>query len=145
MATPAVDRRLGSLDIADAEDNAQLRAVISELEGRLSSNPLSIPTESEATTIQQDTYCHKRHHLTEADSTDSDTTAAEYDGKTDVEAGEAEEKITNEEPYHVFTRRKKWQLVLIVSLAGLFSPLSSNIYFPALGAIAQVRGVVQSL
>ncbi|KAK4041846.1 major facilitator superfamily domain-containing protein [Parachaetomium inaequale] len=39
-------------------------------------------------------------------------------------------------PYHVFTTRKKWQLVYIVSLAGLFSPLSSNIYFPALGDIA---------
>ena len=44
-----------------------------------------------------------------------------------------------EVPYHVFTNRKKWELVLIVSLAGLFSSLSSNIYFPALGAIAEVR------
>jgi hypothetical protein len=43
-----------------------------------------------------------------------------------------------EPPYHVFSTSKKWQLVGIVSLAGLFSPLSSNIYFPALGAIAQV-------
>ncbi|KAH6633844.1 major facilitator superfamily domain-containing protein [Chaetomium sp. MPI-SDFR-AT-0129] len=40
-------------------------------------------------------------------------------------------------PYHVFTTRKKWQIVYIVSLAGLFSPLSSNIYFPALGDIAK--------
>ncbi|KAM7202190.1 Major facilitator superfamily domain containing protein [Rhypophila sp. PSN 637] len=42
-----------------------------------------------------------------------------------------------EPPYHVFTRKEKWALVYIVSLAGLFSPLSSNIYFPALGAIAK--------
>lgn len=48
------------------------------------------------------------------------------------------EEYTDTPPYHVFGRRKKWQLVLIVSLAGLFSPLSSNIYFPALGAIAEV-------
>ncbi|KAH9204150.1 major facilitator superfamily domain-containing protein, partial [Leptodontidium sp. 2 PMI_412] len=41
-----------------------------------------------------------------------------------------------EPPYHVFTLAKKKQLVYIVSLAGLFSPLSSNIYFPALGQIA---------
>ncbi|KAH8676592.1 major facilitator superfamily domain-containing protein [Tricladium varicosporioides] len=46
------------------------------------------------------------------------------------------EKELPEPPYHVFTLAKKKQLVYIVSLAGLFSPLSSNIYFPALGRIA---------
>jgi len=43
-----------------------------------------------------------------------------------------------EPPYHVFSLAKKRQLVYIVSLAGLFSPLSSNIYFPALGQISKV-------
>ncbi|KAK0121873.1 hypothetical protein ONS95_010152 [Cadophora gregata] len=46
------------------------------------------------------------------------------------------DKELPEPPYHVFTLGKKKQLVYIVSLAGLFSPLSSNIYFPALGQIA---------
>ncbi|KAH9204542.1 major facilitator superfamily domain-containing protein [Leptodontidium sp. 2 PMI_412] len=46
------------------------------------------------------------------------------------------DKALPEPPYHVFTLAKKKQLVYIVSLAGLFSPLSSNIYFPALGQIA---------
>ena len=41
-------------------------------------------------------------------------------------------------PYHVFSSRKKRLLVFIVSMAGLFSPLSSNIYFPALDDIADV-------
>lgn len=36
-------------------------------------------------------------------------------------------KALPEPPYHVFTLAKKKQLVYIVSLAGLFSPLSSNI------------------
>lgn len=49
------------------------------------------------------------------------------------------DKALPEPPYHVFTLAKKIQLVYIVSLAGLFSPLSSNIYFPALGQIATVR------
>lgn len=49
------------------------------------------------------------------------------------------DKALPEPPYHVFTLAKKKQLVYIVSLAGLFSPLSSNIYFPALGQIATVR------
>jgi hypothetical protein len=48
------------------------------------------------------------------------------------------EKKLPEPPYHVFTLAKKRQMVYIVSLAGLFSPLSSNIYFPALSQIATV-------
>ncbi|PBP27927.1 MFS general substrate transporter [Diplocarpon rosae] len=47
------------------------------------------------------------------------------------------EKNLPEPPYHVFSLARKKQLVYIVSLAGLFSPLSSNIYFPALGNIAR--------
>lgn len=48
------------------------------------------------------------------------------------------EKKLPDPPYHIFTLAKKKQLVYIVSLAGLFSPLSSNIYFPALGQISRV-------
>jgi hypothetical protein len=48
------------------------------------------------------------------------------------------EKNLPDPPYHIFTLAKKKQLVYIVSLAGLFSPLSSNIYFPALGQISRV-------
>lgn len=42
-------------------------------------------------------------------------------------------------PYHVFTRSRKKQMVYLVSFAALFSPLSSNIYFPALGEVSRVR------
>ncbi|KAJ4393952.1 hypothetical protein N0V93_003169 [Gnomoniopsis smithogilvyi] len=42
-----------------------------------------------------------------------------------------------EEPYHLFDKRKKWFLVVTISMAGLFSGLSSNIYFPSLDAIAK--------
>jgi hypothetical protein len=44
-----------------------------------------------------------------------------------------------EEPYHVFNKGQKWVLILIIGAAGLFSGLSSNIYFPALDQIATVR------
>ncbi|KAJ6164428.1 hypothetical protein N7470_003100 [Penicillium chermesinum] len=47
--------------------------------------------------------------------------------------------------YHVFTRTRKLQIVCIVSLAAIFSPLSSNIYFPALGMISRKLGVSMSL
>ena len=38
----------------------------------------------------------------------------------------------NYEPYTVFSHRKKWLIILLVAVAGFLSPLSSNIYFPAL-------------
>jgi MFS family permease len=63
--------------------------------------------------------------------------------KPSTPTDETTEHTYSEPPYHVFSTGKKWQLVGIVSLAGLFSPLSSNIYFPALGAIAAV-GVTHS-
>ncbi|KAI9649105.1 hypothetical protein NHQ30_001672 [Ciborinia camelliae] len=50
-----------------------------------------------------------------------------------------------EPPYHIFSMAKKRQLVYIVSLAGLFSPLSSNIYFPALKEISTDLNVSLSL
>lgn len=40
--------------------------------------------------------------------------------------------------YHIFSRTQKLQIVYIVSAAAIFSPLSSNIYFPALGMISRV-------
>ncbi|OAG03369.1 MFS general substrate transporter [Paraphaeosphaeria sporulosa] len=47
--------------------------------------------------------------------------------------------VVPEPPYHVFSKKEKWTLVIMIGVAGLFSGLSSNIYFPALDAIAQVR------
>lgn len=44
----------------------------------------------------------------------------------------------SKEPYHVFSHGKKWSIVILIGVAGLFSGLSSNIYFPALDAIAEV-------
>ncbi|KAJ4295064.1 hypothetical protein N0V90_007072 [Kalmusia sp. IMI 367209] len=42
-----------------------------------------------------------------------------------------------EPPYHVFSYREKWSVVIMIGVAGLFSGLSSNIYFPSLDAIAR--------
>jgi hypothetical protein len=46
--------------------------------------------------------------------------------------------VEAEQEYHIFNRRQKWLVILIIGGAGLFSGLSSNIYFPALQAIANV-------
>jgi len=41
-------------------------------------------------------------------------------------------------PHHIFSRVQKKRLVYLVSMAAMFSPLSSNIYFPAVDTIAKV-------
>ena len=51
------------------------------------------------------------------------------------------EKKLPEPPYHVFSDKKQKSLLLLASIAGVFSSLSSNIYFPALGAIANVSDI----
>jgi MFS family permease len=50
-----------------------------------------------------------------------------------------------EPPYHILSTKQKWNLVIFVSLAGAFSPLSSNIYFPAIDTISSDLGVNASL
>lgn len=50
-------------------------------------------------------------------------------------------KSPQEQPelsYHIFSKKQKWMLVWLIGVAGLFSGLSSNIYFPSLDAIARV-------
>ncbi|CAG8982345.1 hypothetical protein HYALB_00005347, partial [Hymenoscyphus albidus] len=46
-----------------------------------------------------------------------------------------------EEQYHIATRKEKWLVIITISVAGLFSGLSSNIYFPLLDAVAKDLGV----
>lgn len=43
------------------------------------------------------------------------------------------------EPYSVFHRNKKLLIVAICCLTGIVSPLSANIYFPALDVIQKVQ------
>lgn len=52
---------------------------------------------------------------------------------------------TEEPPYSVLSAKQKLHLVLLVSVAGSFSPLSSNIYFPAVETISTQLGVSSSL
>ncbi|ATY60033.1 Major facilitator superfamily transporter [Cordyceps militaris] len=49
----------------------------------------------------------------------------------------AQKELPDEPPFHVYSKRIKWYLVIIIGMAGLFSGLSSNIYLPSLSAIAQ--------
>lgn len=52
--------------------------------------------------------------------------------------GLEEQKVNKqaaEKLYSIYTRQEKWFIVMIASLAGLFSPLTANVYFPAIPTI----------
>lgn len=51
-------------------------------------------------------------------------------------AKEAQPAPIDEPPYSIYTGREKWAIVLISSVAGAFSPLTANIYFPAIPTLA---------
>ncbi|KAK6853609.1 MFS general substrate transporter [Apiospora arundinis] len=54
----------------------------------------------------------------------------------EIEQNQPTSPPESEKPYHVFPKTYKRVLVAIIGVAGLFSGLSSNIYFPALETIA---------
>lgn len=56
-------------------------------------------------------------------------------------AGSSGQSDPPQTPYHILSKRQKWNLVIFVSLAASFSPLSSNIYFPAIDTISKDLGV----
>jgi hypothetical protein len=81
-----------------------------------------------------------RSRIAERDDEDLGGTGSRPDHvRSSASSSYSLDKALPEPPYHILTLAKKKQLIYIVSLAGLFSPLSSNIYFPALGQIATVR------
>ncbi|KAI0196958.1 MFS general substrate transporter [Astrocystis sublimbata] len=72
--------------------------------------------------------------------------SSEYSSQCPTPEQQEEPKASKEqERYHIFTHRQKWNLVIIIGIAGLFSGLSSNIYFPAEKQISRDLGVSLSL
>lgn len=72
--------------------------------------------------------------MTRFDSTDAPFEASASSSITEAEP-----------PYHILSKKQKWNLVIFVSLAGAFSPLSSNIYFPSIATISHDLNVDSSL
>lgn len=58
---------------------------------------------------------------------------------------DVESSNPNSPPYSVFTKAQKRYIVFAASWAGFFSPVSSQIYFPALNSIADDLGVTSAL
>lgn len=93
-----------------------------------------IPEDSRAEVDQGPYSPRDQHHVDRVEDLNSASSS-----QSELDVLKKMTPITEDPPYHVFTLTQKRRLVYIVSLAALFSPLSSNIYFPALGAIATVR------
>lgn len=53
---------------------------------------------------------------------------------------EGAEPLGVEKPFSIYTKQEKWYMVAMAALAGLFSPLASSVYFPAIPTMADAFG-----
>jgi hypothetical protein len=88
-----------------------------------------------------DEYYDDRTSRTRPEKKDSISLQPREDGELSVESGKEEKgvSIASEPLFHVFSTKRKWWVVVMIGIAGLFSGLSSNIYFPALDTISKVK------
>ncbi|KAG6866038.1 hypothetical protein C0991_009135, partial [Blastosporella zonata] len=77
------------------------------------------------------------HKLTMAHSADSKTDAGVDTHEMPAPPTVTTAKVEPDRPFSIFTSREKWFIVSVVAFAGLFSPLTSNIYFPAIPTISR--------
>ncbi|KPM46500.1 hypothetical protein AK830_g155 [Neonectria ditissima] len=56
--------------------------------------------------------------------------------ETSLEAAQPPETPPDEQPYSIYTKHEKWFIVTMVAIAGLYSPLPANIYFPAIPTLS---------
>lgn len=71
---------------------------------------------------------------------DSRSTESRQDTQNPFDDSNTAEAVAEPEPpYHIFSQKQKWFVIVIIGVAGLFSGLSSNIFFPSLDAIAKVK------
>lgn len=76
-------------------------------------------------------------------ATDVTLNVTHDNGGNDLEATRTAESTGP--PYSVFTLKEKRLIIFLTAWAGFFSPLSANIYFPALNALAADLHVSNSL
>lgn len=74
------------------------------------------------------------HSDTENPNISYQTSSSEHKACSTV--GNVPDEEKSEVAYSAFTEREKIMTVLMVSFIGLFSPLSANIYYPALNSLA---------
>lgn len=115
----------------------------------LQASVLEEPAEETPTHFEKEAYAHHHQHHNPT------TTTYAHDGQFQDQASVENEPVnelattrTTEStgpPYSVFTTREKRFIILLTATAGFFSPLSANIYFPALNSLAADLHVSETL
>ncbi|KAL5640286.1 hypothetical protein ACGC1H_007529 [Rhizoctonia solani] len=78
-----------------------------------------------------------------SDSTPTSATlesGVEHDYSASVNDKNVIESAKAEKPFSIYTKREKWYIVGMAALAGLYSPLASSVYFPAIPTMAIAFG-----
>nr|GAT47577.1 predicted protein [Mycena chlorophos] len=70
------------------------------------------------------------------EKTDSDAAAAAESASSEHATGDATD--TEGVAFSIYTTREKWFIVALIAYGGLFSPLTSNIYFPVIPTLSLV-------
>jgi hypothetical protein len=63
------------------------------------------------------------------------------DGSLKSTAREVSPAVNNAAPFSIFPRAQKRWIIFLIAFAGMFSPMSSFIYYPAISSIAEDLGV----
>jgi multidrug resistance protein len=121
-------------------------AAAGPLEGNAASASASPVTESKSTSPhllkQDDNFAIEHESLQSASTNTSGLEAHADDGEAEEQAGRQDleqglsRTSTSGEVYSAFTRSQRILIVFIAAFAGFISPLSGQIYFPALNSIA---------
>ena len=90
---------------------------------------------------EQDHSLEKHFESINGQNADVSASSNDKDMQTSEESPRDLEALTNipsvTPPHSVFSKREKRFIVFMVACAGFFSPLSANIYFPALNTLAE--------
>jgi hypothetical protein len=105
------------------------------------------------TTHHESKEKEKKRRLEDVDSKTTSSASSQHheanqdeDGQNQPRDLEALSTVqTNSPPYSIFTKRQKYFIVCLTAWAGFFSPLSANIYFPALTTLTREYGVSSTL
>lgn len=121
-------------DAAGPEASAGDKQPAMEALGQASTHP---------TVSEMDTLDRKSTNLD--DPADAVTTAGPVDGAGVLEDVEPATRVCSGTPYSAFTRGTKVWITVMVTISSVVSPMTANVYYPALNAVASDLGVSISL
>jgi len=119
----------------------------------MASSEISVPgTENDLSYISEKVYPTQSIHplsdepiLPSTPTRNLDDVDVENEHSNQASENVVEDDETSNEPHSIYTRNQKKVIILVASIASFFSPMSANIYLPALNSIAKDLKVSNSL